>query len=86
MDNSNPSKVISEGVSKGIISAYAWTVVPLCIAFYVVGYFSDRDSTDSEDERSGMTIHVDNLTGCHYLNKSSLTPRLTKGGVHYGCK
>jgi hypothetical protein len=41
-----------------------------------------KDSTDSEESRSGMALHIDNLTGCHYLGKSigGLTPRLDKEG------
>lgn len=40
--------------------------------------FSDRDSSDMPDKRSGMTIRVDALTGCQYLESRSghLTPRI----------
>ena len=43
----------------------------------------NRDSTDSE-KRSGMEIHIDALTGCHYLSKgkSSLLPRNDNNGKH----
>jgi len=39
------------------------------------------DSTDG-DRRSGMSLHIDNRTGCHYLGGSGLTPRLDRNGRH----
>ena len=42
-----------------------------------------RDNTDGET-RSGMGLHIDALTGCHYLSKgkSSLLQRNDKNGNH----
>lgn len=42
------------------------------------------DSTDGE-ERSGMALHVDAKTGCHYLasKHGGITPRLSKEGIHF---
>jgi hypothetical protein len=41
------------------------------------------DSTDDlNGSRSGMTLHVDFKTGCHYLVRGGITPRLDKDGSH----
>lgn len=51
-----------------------WIVV-LLLDYFHVGW----DSTDG-DERSGLKLHIDNLTGCQYLSTSrgGITPRLDK--------
>ena len=45
-----------------------------------------RDSTDPMDSenRSGIVLNIDNLTGCHYLSTTfgGKTPRLDKEGNH----
>ena len=39
------------------------------------------DSTDAPDQRSGMRLYTDHLTGCQYLGtKSGLTPRRDAAG------
>lgn len=39
------------------------------------------NSSDGFGNKSGMTIHTDNLNGCQYLSRSnSLTPRLDTDG------
>ena len=55
-------------------------------AGYLAGLY-DKDSTDGQD-RSGMRLHKDNLTGCHYLSvkDGGITPRLDSSGSHYGCR
>ena len=43
------------------------------------------DSTDmSKSNRSGMSLYIDNLTGCHYLSTlfGGLTPRMDRNGNH----
>lgn len=44
------------------------------------------DSTDRVTDRSGLTLKIDNLTGCHYLAGdmffSAVTPRLDENGKH----
>lgn len=55
-----------------------------------IGFISgdfDKDSTDGQ-ERSGLKLHRDQLTGCEYLStlKGSLYPRLTGDGSQSGCK
>lgn len=44
----------------------------------------DRDSTDPPDARSGITLHIDNKSGCHYLGakRGGLIKRLDKEGHH----
>ena len=47
-------------------------VLMLFIAFvvgsFVVGLFDiAKDSTDSKNGRSNLSLHIDALTGCHYL-------------------
>ena len=61
------------------------------IAFFIISVIYNsspigRDSTDGE-ERSGLKIHVDNLTGCQYLSVSGggLYKRLSAEGYHIGC-
>lgn len=50
--------------------------------FGVWGY--GADSSDAKDKRSGMAIHLDSKTGCHYLASpwGGLTPRLDGAGKH----
>jgi len=45
---------------------------------------ADYDSTDGES-RSGMSLHIDNMTRCHYLGgkNGGLTPRMTSSGKHF---
>lgn len=45
-----------------------------------------RDSTDPPGGRSGMTIYTDQATGCEYLSKRGLTPRVDGKGRHLGCR
>lgn len=42
------------------------------------------DSTDRPPVRSGMGLHIDSLTGCHYLSRwlGGITPRLDNEGRH----
>lgn len=43
---------------------------------------SPMDDTDPPDGRSGMNLHTDAMTGCQYLSRGSLTPRLDADGKH----
>jgi hypothetical protein len=48
--------------------------------------FLERDSTDSETQRSGLLLWVDRGTGCHYISASpfgQLTPRHRPDGTIY---
>lgn len=44
-----------------------------------------RDSTDAEDQRSGMNSYIDHGTGVHYLGtpEGGITPRLKADGSLY---
>lgn len=61
-------------------------IIIFMMIFLIVNFFllKDKDSTDSEKGRSGLILHIDNLTGCHYLSVpfSGITPRLDKDGKH----
>lgn len=47
---------------------------------------SSRDDTDPPDGVSGMSLHTDHKTGCQYVAKGGITPRLDGSGKHVGCK
>ena len=71
-----------------------WLII--MVAVYILVNSSNRwteyDDTDDKanKERSGFKIMTDYGTGCQYLNTgmflSSVTPRLSYGGHHVGCK
>lgn len=44
------------------------------------------DATDPPGGRSGMGLHTDHETGCQYLSRSGITPRLDAAGQHMGCR
>ena len=47
------------------------------------------DDTDFGDERSGLSLFTDNLTGCQYLKAGlfgGITPRLYSDGSQVGCR
>lgn len=54
-------------------------LLTLVLNFFKVGW----DSTDGES-RSGLGLHIDNLTGCQYLSSphGGLVPRFGNDGVH----
>lgn len=53
----------------------------LIFADGVFGPFLLTDSSDAPNRRSGLSVHVDHLTGCHYFGKgNALTPRLDRDG------
>ncbi len=42
-----------------------------------------KDTSDSPNGWSGLTVHLDYQTGCHYLTRrGGLTPRLDRSGNH----
>ena len=65
---------------------YLLTVVaPVALFFTLGAYLSPTDSTDgSWSKRSGISLHIDHETGCHYLGTlfGALTPRLDRDGEH----
>ena len=67
-----------------IKSDLLWFLTFVFVISIVSNFFNYKwDSTDGE-ERSGMTLHVDNMTGCQYLGRffGSVTPRLDSNGNH----
>lgn len=63
--------------------AAVMVVQVLYFRFFSVG----RDDTDPPAARSGLTIRIDHLTGCQYLDRDGLTPRIAADGkTHLGCK
>lgn len=64
------------------------------LLFIILGYFLivavmsvfkiGYDTTDDGRSRSGMELHIDNLTGCHYLasGHGGMVARVTKDGTH----
>lgn len=61
-----------------------WLVMlALVMQIIYASLFIGRDSTDGE-RRSGMSLHVDAMTGCHYLASQygGMTPRLDERGRH----
>lgn len=70
------------------ISPAVQMVVSAVLAFLVVGALAGAFSSDDTDPpgwaKSGMSLHIDHRTGCHYLGKGgkSLTPRLDRRGNH----
>lgn len=66
----------------------AWTTLWIVVtALVVVGLASiPRDNSDPPGGRSGMDVRVDALTGCEYLSRRGLTPRVDGQGRHLGCR
>lgn len=61
----------------------AWALVSVLSLFYV--WSAPLDDTDDvvAGKRSGMILHVDHRTGCHYLSMGrfgGITPRLNPDG------
>lgn len=78
---------VAKSVERGMwrfTAKFAACLVFLSMALYAIAYTTDigRDSTDTPNKRSGMTIRYDAMTGCQYLESSrgGLTPRLDKAG------
>lgn len=73
--------IITEGIKgaiKWFAALYFLGIVLLAVGIVAFNHLSPRDSSDTETERSGMTVRTDALTGCQYLESSKgfLTPRL----------
>ena len=86
---------VGGGIKRGLEDFFKPLMFHIFIAIIILTAWSwfigayDKDSTDSEDKRSGMSLHVDNLTGCEYLStaQGGIHPRLSADGeTHRGCK
>lgn len=62
---------------------FVWIASSFLI-YWLLSSIIPRDSTDRPGGRSGMILHVDHLTGCHYLARvfGGLVPRLDADGNH----
>ena len=86
----NPIKDISNlelyQILKGDVSRYFLKVVAtffvLMLAYTFIPILTD--STDDGTDRSGVSLRIDNLTGCHYLEgtRGGLIARVNKEGTH----
>ena len=60
-----------------------WLVVIASWMILVSGLmqpFEPKDDSDFPDRSSGMNVLTDHLTGCQYLSRGSITPRLDATG------
>lgn len=60
-------------------------LVVIYFSIALLGYCHSTDSTDvGRHDRSGMSLYIDNLTGCHYLAgwTGVLVKRLDRTGRH----
>lgn len=57
-------------------------VAGMGVALLLVWPYQPRDDTDPPSGRSGMGLHTDARTGCQYLSRAGLTPRLDATGKH----
>lgn len=96
MNDKSAEQVMAQALSLGLKDAgralyrFAFKLlIAWIIGYYVFSFVAGQfemgfDDTDDKlsGERSGMALHIDNRTGCHYLASSagSLTPRLDKSG------
>ena len=55
------------------------------ILYQALQPYQPRDDSDGPTENSHMEVFTDHLTGCQYLYRGSLTPRMDQNG-HQICK
>lgn len=84
MNEKELSEAIARGGNKIINRLYGVAAVFLLVYLALslaIGMYS-RDSTDSDQSRSDMSLHIDAMTGCHYLGgkRGGLVPRLAESG------
>jgi hypothetical protein len=58
------------------------TVIALVSVVFGLG----KDDTDPAEGRSGLSLLTDYGTGCQYLSRNGLTPRLDASGKQMGCR
>lgn len=68
---------------------FIWIAIIFTLLLQLVNWFQvGYDDTDNHETntRSGLALHIDYGTGCHYLsNQNSLIPRVDDLGNHI-CK
>jgi len=63
-------------------------VAGLVVVVIIAARAIPHDTTDPEGGRSGLSLYIDELTGCQYIRVgffTKLTPRLDENGAHL-CK
>ena len=70
------SKHITWGRTFAVLMALLWGL----ILYQSLQPYEPRDDSDGPTEPSHMDVFTDHLTGCQYLYRGSLTPRLGADG------
>ena len=83
---------MERGKMQRYVETLIWGVLGFWILVSIYGFIRDYPGYDVTDDavngvRSGMTLHIDHETGCHYLGRffGGVTPRLDWDGSHI-CK
>ena len=74
-------KYITWGRTFAVLMALLWGT----ILYQALQPYQPRDDSDGPTENSHMEVFTDHLTGCQYLYRGSLTPRMDQNG-HQICK
>lgn len=69
-------KHITWGRTFAVLMALLWGL----ILYGALQPYEPRDDSDSPTENSHMEVFTDHLTGCQYLYRGSLTPRMDRTG------
>lgn len=84
------AEIIKEGVKEGIKGALVWlgswwfvSIMLVAASGVAINHYSSRDSSDTAEERSGLNVRTDALTGCQYLETAhgAITPRMDRTGA-----
>ena len=70
------SKHITWGRTFAVLMALLWGL----ILYQALQPYEPRDDSDGPSEPSHMEVFTDHLTGCQYLYRGSLTPRMDRMG------
>ena len=69
-------KHITWGRTFAVLMALLWGL----ILYGALQPYEPRDDSDGPTEPSHMEVFTDHLTGCQYLYRGSLTPRMDRTG------
>ena len=69
-------KHITWGRTFAVLMALLWGL----ILYGALQPYEPRDDSDGPSEPSHMEVFTDHLTGCQYLYRASLTPRMDRTG------
>jgi len=70
------SKHITWGKTFAVLMVLLWGL----ILYQAMMPYEPRDDSDGPSEPSHMDVFTDHLTGCQYLYRGSLTPRMDRTG------